>query len=245
MSEQFTLIANSGIQTFTFPLNINTQENYKLWYHEWYDTENGEWRLDPVYELCTEDESYYYNKYELYRGGYLSDPSTELDVNELRSDGILPLRIDDENCQGVRGEIFNIAFADRNNKLRCFENVWLPIPYFFKRTEKKFKFGPLNWARMKLIPQCEDKSIKHYDVLLAFDTRAKYEGDEYEEYPVFPDKFKIDMDFALCSNEFLLMDYCTSGKNWIYVDEYLLHPQNHFNRGARNCLREDHNHFPY
>lgn len=54
--QEHTLIANSGIQIITFPLRINTQEKFKMWYHEWYDTENGEWRLDPVYELRTDDE---------------------------------------------------------------------------------------------------------------------------------------------------------------------------------------------
>lgn len=84
----------------------------------------------------------------------------------------------------------------------------------FKRTPKRFKFGPLNWARLKLIPKSESKGVKHYDAIIAFDTRAKYEvTDEYDECPVFPDKYRNDMDFALCSNEFYLMDYCTSGKS--------------------------------
>lgn len=223
MATQRTLIANSGIQLFTFPLSINTQDKYKLWYHEWYETTPGEWRLEPVYELRTEDECYYYQKQALFRGGYLSDSVTDIDVAELRADGILPLRIDDMNCTGVEGEIFSMTFADRHNKLACFENVWLPIPYFFKRTEKRFKFGPLNWARMQLVPKGEEQQgVRHYDVLLAFDTRARQEGDEYEEYPVFPDQFKTDMDFELCSNEFLLMDYCTSGRNWSYIDDRLL-----------------------
>lgn len=100
--QEHTLIANSGIQIITFPLRINTQEKFKMWYHEWYDTENGEWRLDPVYELRTDDECYYYNKQKLHKGGYLSDPTIEIDVNELKSDDILPLRIEDENCPGVR-----------------------------------------------------------------------------------------------------------------------------------------------
>ena len=39
--QEHTLIANSGIQIITFPLRINTQEKFKMWYHEWYDTENG------------------------------------------------------------------------------------------------------------------------------------------------------------------------------------------------------------
>lgn len=218
-----TLIANSGIQIITLSLSINTQEKFKMWYHEWYDTENGEWRLDPVYELRTEDECIYYNKQKLYKGGYLSDPTIEINPLELKDDGITPLRIDDVNCNGVKGDIFNMTFTDRENKLTLFENKWLPIPYFFKRTEKRFKFGPLNWARMKLIPLSENKGIKHYNVVLAFDTRTEYEANEYDECPVFPDRFRVDMDFALCSNEFYLMDYCTSGKCWSYIDEYLLH----------------------
>lgn len=35
--QEHTLIANSGIQIITFPLRINTQEKFKMWYHEWYD----------------------------------------------------------------------------------------------------------------------------------------------------------------------------------------------------------------
>lgn len=221
--QEHTLIANSGIQILTFPLSINTQEKFKLWYHEWYDTENGEWRLDPVYELRTEDECIYYNKQKLYKGGYLCDSTIEINPLELKDDGITPLRIDDVNCNGIKGDIFSMTFTDRDNKLSLFENVWLPVPYFFKRTEKRFKFGPLNWARMKLIPIFENKGIKNYNVVLAFDTRTKFEDDEYCECPVFPDKFRNDMNFALCNNEFYLMDYCTSGKNWSYVDEYLLH----------------------
>ena len=114
--QEHTLIANSGIQIITFPLRINTQEKFKMWYHEWYDTENGEWRLDPVYELRTDDECYYYNKQKLHKGGYLSDPTIEIDVNELKSDDILPLRIEDENCPGVRGDIFSLTFSDKDNK---------------------------------------------------------------------------------------------------------------------------------
>ena len=176
--QEHTLIANSGIQIITFPLSINTQEKFKMWYHEWYDIENGEWRLDPVYELRTDDECYYYNKQKLHKGGYLSDPTIEIDVNELKSDDILPLRIEDENCPGVRGDIFSLTFSDRDNKFSMFENAWLPVPYFFKRTPKRFKFGPLNWVRMKLIPTREEKGIKWYNVVLAFDTRARHESDE-------------------------------------------------------------------
>ena len=31
------------------------------------------------------------------------------------------------------------------------------------------------------------------------------------------------MEFEVCSNEFQMMDYCTSGERWSYIDEYLFH----------------------
>ena len=134
--QEHTLIANSGIQIITFPLSINTQEKFKMWYHEWYDIENGEWRLDPVYELRTDDECYYYNKQKLNKGGYLSDPTIEIDVNELKSDDILPLRIEDENCPGVRGDIFSLTFSDRDNKFFFLKVYFIGIrePLFFGRS---------------------------------------------------------------------------------------------------------------
>ncbi len=217
-----TLIANTGIHVVTFKVSLDLQEKFKMWYREWYDNENGEWRLDPIYELKTEDECIYYDKHALYKGGYLSDLTAGIDINDLKADGILPLKIDDEYCKGVKGDIFNITLADKDNKLKDFENVWLPAPYFFKRTEKRLNFGPLNWARFKLLNRKDENGSISYDVLLAFDTRAKYENDEYNECPVFPDKFRGDMDFCLCNHEFYLMDFCTSGKNWSYIDEYLL-----------------------
>ncbi len=226
MPNNYTLIANSGIQVSTFQIYINTQEKFKKWFREWYDTENGLWCLASVYELRTEEGCYYYDKRQLAGAGYLSDPTIEISVEELKGDGITALRIDDENCPGVSGEIFSLTFTDRVNTLASFENVWLPLPYFFKRTEKKFKFGPCNWARMKLIPQGEDKGGKTYNVVLAFDTRAK-DGDKYIEYPVFPDRYRSQMDFALCGDEFWLMDYCSAGKEWSYIDNYLfqlVHP---------------------
>lgn len=128
--QEHTLIANSGIQIITFPLSINTQEKFKMWYHEWYDTENGEWRLDPVYELRTDDECYYYNKQKLHKGGYLSDPTIEIDVNELKSDDILPLRIEDENCPGVAGYI---EYKNKTQEKCNYCTIYQCISGFYKK----------------------------------------------------------------------------------------------------------------
>lgn len=42
-----------------------------MWFHEWYDTSNGQWRLDLVHEVITDDTMLYYDKHELFDGGYL------------------------------------------------------------------------------------------------------------------------------------------------------------------------------
>lgn len=223
---EYTLIANTGIHFMTFPIEINTQDPHKMWFHEWYDKENGEWCLDPVYKLSSEDV--YYKKKEIFEGGYLNVSSDEISTAVLREDGILPIKIDDELSEGFNGDIYKINFQDKQCCMSSFENKWLPVPYFFKKTSKRLSFGPLNWSRMKLIPEGEYNGIRKYNVVLAFDTRAGYSADEYNEYPVFPDKFRKDMLFEICDNDFQLMDYCSSNESWGYINNYLMklaHPE--------------------
>ena len=220
---QYTLIANSGIQMFTFQVKINLQDRFKQWFHEWYDTDTGEWKLKLIHEIPTEDGTFYYNKIDLLKNGYLVNPEAEIDIHELENDHIKPLKKDDELCQGVKGDVFSLTFTDKENKIKSFENQWLPAPYFLKRTESKFNFGPLNWSRFKLIPVKEEKNQIIYDVILAFDTRTTYESKKNNENPVFPDKFKTDIDLGLCSNELFLLDYCSSGEKWSYIEEHLMH----------------------
>ena len=223
----YTLIANSGIQLLTFRLKLNTQDKFKMWFREWYDTSNGQWRLDLAQEVHAGDNVLFYDKRELFDAGYLNDPTIEYDPVELRNDGVKPLRIDDDMCDSVRGELYKLTFSDKHNAMKCFENRWIPIPYFFKRTEKRFKFSPMNWSRIKFVPRYGGKTELEYDVILAFDTRAGYSSDNYNEFPVFPDQYCSEMNFALCDNEFFLMDYCSPNENWSYINEYIfkvVHP---------------------
>lgn len=224
----YTLIANSGIQLFTFRVQFNAEDRFREWFHEWYDTSLSQWKLELIYELRTEDATYYFRKAELLTKGYLANPEGELDVDELRHDGVQPLKIDEEMCDGVKGEIFSMSFGDRHNLIKKFENQWLPIPYFFKRTERRFKFGPLNWSRFKLIPVSEDKGKFVYDIILAFDTRTSYEDEGINENPTFPDRFKTSIDFSVCKDELMLLDYCAANEQWSYIDAYLMklaHPE--------------------
>ena len=39
---EYSLIANTGIHMLTFPLTLDLQEKFILWFHGWYDTNGGE-----------------------------------------------------------------------------------------------------------------------------------------------------------------------------------------------------------
>ena len=224
---EYTLIANTGIQMFTFPLRISLTEKFRQWFHEWYDTSRGQWLLEPVHAIHLDGVTAYYNKNEFKKKGYLKENVNELSIQYLHDDGLDPLRIDDEMCNGVKGEIFSFAFSDKSSKMSDYEEVWLPLPYFFCRTPKKLQFGSFNWARAKFQFQREEKGYREYTVVLAFDTKVHYNKDEYMETPVFRDRFQTEMNFRLCDDEFMLMDYCTHDSNWSYINDYLfstVHP---------------------
>jgi hypothetical protein len=63
---------------------------------------------------------------------------------------------------------------------------------------------------------------------LLFDTRTKYESEDFEEQdlmetPVFASNYDTSKDFALCNNEFSLVDFCSKVPyNCDWVDEYIL-----------------------
>lgn len=215
---EYSLIANSGIQLFTFQMTLDLKDRFKEWFHEWYDQSLGEWRIELAYQVADDSGIVFYRKADLINGGHLPEP----DLDAIRSEGILPLKIDDEMCAGVEGEIFSISFSDKVNNLEKLENQWIPVPYFFRRTRTRFKFGPLNWSRCKLIPIERTETEIKYDVILAFDTYTTYEDEGINENPVFPDRYRTDIDFAVCSNELLLMDYCSPGNTWSYIDSRLM-----------------------
>lgn len=192
-------------------------------FHEWYDEENQLLRLELAHQICTDDGDLYYQKSELIKKGYLINPDSEINIDDLKEDGIFPLQINDDLCYGVSGEIFKLSFASKDNIISRFENQWIPLPYFCKRNQKRFEFGPLNWCRAKLIPVSDAKGIKTYDVLIAFDTHTPHENnDNNKECPVFPDKYQTSIDLALCDNEIFLMDYCAKNKTTGFVNDRIM-----------------------
>ena len=229
--DNLTLIANSGIQSFTFTIELDMNSRYVKHFREWYDDKANVHKLDLLQKVNTEDgESLYFFKPELYKKGFLAKSADALDSAEIMGEGIKAVNV--ENDSGF----FEMSFreSNRDNKLASLENKWLPIPYFYRRAAKRYEFGSFNWSRFKLIPRAEgvandNENKKRYNVLLAFDTRVNYENDRYSEMPHFPDKFKNELTFGVCADEVLLMDYCAAdSKKCSYIDRYILslvHPE--------------------
>lgn len=172
---EYSIIANSGIQLFTFPLEIDLKQNFKRWFHEWYDKEEGIHKLDLVECVHTDDgDTFYYNKKELIDKGYLTAFETRHQVNpdEVREDGLVhPLAANAEGDDYLLDEIFSMSFDDSQNKLSFYENKWIPLPYFRRRVPAlQFDFGAFNWARVKFVPKDEKDGKRYYHVLLALDT---------------------------------------------------------------------------
>ena len=49
------LIANTGIQFFTIQLEINLNDNFKMYFHEWFDLNDEQLKLEIAHNF-TEDE---------------------------------------------------------------------------------------------------------------------------------------------------------------------------------------------
>ena len=58
--KDFSLIANSGIQLMTIPLEINLQDRFTMWFHEWPNESGEEYILDLVYEFAGENNTTYW-----------------------------------------------------------------------------------------------------------------------------------------------------------------------------------------
>lgn len=230
---EISLIANTGIHMTTFQLELDLQTNFKMWYHEWAEMadDSQQWRLEIVDQINFVQGTAYYSKNDLRRKGYSGDIAKKYSYDELRDQQVLPIADGDGNMMnGNQGEIFKMSFSDRHNTLDKFINVWLPAPFFYKRTATRYKFGSLNWARFKLVPHKVENGKSVFNVILAFDTRTQYEGDAYNECPIFPDQSATHMNFGLCDDETLLMDYCSPNPRWAYIDSYLMslvHPGVH------------------
>lgn len=232
------LIANSGIQFFRIPLEIDLNNNFKMYFREWLDVADEKLKLEIAHHFA-EDEIWV-SKKDIYN--LLGLGLTNGKVGRIEDDGVFkPYKWEDIQSDFLAdGKQPIIPMESNDGGLDCFqmalnrirwekfENSWLPFPFFSIASNGKSQFAPTNWCRCKLIPEGGNANSKKYSLLLAFDTRSKYENDGFEEedlmeMPVFASNFDRSKEFALCNNEFSLVDFCSrTPSNCEWVDEYIL-----------------------
>lgn len=218
------LIANTGIQYFTFPLEINLDDKFKMHFHEWFDIEDNQLKLEIAHNFT--EEEIWVKKIDLSDLGYAMNGKVTESWENIKDDffteGKSPIPIDTDDAKD--SGCFQRSIGQTN--WGKFENLWLPLPFFLLNGNKS-KFGPTNWCRCKLIPVEVTGKPKKYNILLAFDTRSEFEKEDFEEEdlnetPVFSNDYDKSKEYALCNNEYNLIGYCSEALNCDWVDKYLL-----------------------
>lgn len=213
-----SLIANSGIQFHSVKVSIDlTDGKNKMFFHEWFDTNDNKLKL-ALAHLFTSDDVWV-KKRDLATFGYLKDGNPTDNWDEIsKGNEIKQISEDSGNC-------FNMSIS--KCKIDKFENQWLPFPYFELNKQNDSVFGPINWCRIKLIPSVSETNNKRdYVVVIAFDTRAIYDDgmneDEDRETPIFANEFENTKNYALCKNEFMLVDFCSENFKCEWINKYIL-----------------------
>jgi hypothetical protein len=230
------LVANTGIQFISFPIEINLTDSFRMYFHECIDEAMQQQTLEIAHHFSESDV--WVRKKDVF--DLLGLGAVDGKVGWINNDGVFQQYKwsdikGDLNAHGIKPINTNPSQKEDHSFFslttsRCrwekFENIWIPLPFFSISNIGKPEFLPLNWCRCKFIPENSIENIKKYTVLMAFDTRSIYEGDSYEpseinETPVFASEFEQSKEFALCRNEFMLLDYCSQDKGCDWVDNYI------------------------
>ena len=221
------LIANTGIQFHTIPLEINENNNFKMYFHEWLDMEDQQKKLEIAHYFSEEDK--WVKKYPLAELGYAMNGKVTESWETISEDDdfdhscIIPIDTKEPRDSGC----FDVSVSKiKEEDWRKFENTWFPMP-FFQFNGKQSEFGPTNWCRFKLIPIGIEGRIKRYNLLLAFDTRTVFqeegfEDEDLQETPIFTNAAEQEKKYALCNNEYKLASYCSEAFKCEWVDKYIL-----------------------
>lgn len=205
------LIANTGIQLFTSSLEINLNDNFRMYFHEWYDMDDQQLKLEIAHYFSEPDV--WVKKKCLSELGFAMNgivtESWENIKDDFFANNCVPIPI--ETTDAKDSGCFDVSLGRVN--WTKFENVWLPFPFFLLNGNRS-EFGPTNWCHCKLIPVETTGKSRKYNILLAFDTQTKYEEENFDdedlmETPVFTNDYDRSKDYALCNNEYALLGYCS------------------------------------
>jgi len=221
------LIANTGIQLVSIPVTFDSNNQFKMFFHEWLDLQEQQKKIEIAHYFA--DEEIWVKKHALSNMGYAIGGEVSESWDNIREDDEFDekiiIRIDTEDA--VDSGCFDLSVGQiRPEEWAKLENTWIPIPFFLLKG-KKSSFGPTNWCRGKLIPKEITSKARRYTLLLAFDTKSTLEREDYEdedlnETPVFTNSTERSKLFAMCNDEYKLVSYCSEEFNCEWVDRYIL-----------------------
>jgi len=146
------LIANTGIQLFTVPMEINFNDNFKMYFHEWLDLADHKKKLEIAHFFS--EEEIWIKKHFLYginlgyatlNNNYKVNDTWEtiLSDPDFKKSCIIPI----DNTKGARDSgCFDVSVSKiKKAHWNRFENTWFPMP-FFQLKGKRSDFGPTNWC---------------------------------------------------------------------------------------------------
>jgi len=97
--KNMNLIANSGIQLYTIPLEINLNDNFKMYFHEWFDISESKLKMEIAHHFS--EEEIWVKKYDLTNLGYATakddfivTENWETIKEDFNSDNKSPISID-------------------------------------------------------------------------------------------------------------------------------------------------------
>lgn len=206
--ESVQLIANSGIQFYKFDIEIDpfgTDDVIKsIGFYEWADSQNSKVVLE--YAKYLSNERIWVSKRQLGEEGFLDENGDVVTAN-------LNLELLKELKFGL--EVFSVN--DIETPLEFFEGKWLPLPYFESTSSGHTRMGPINWCRMKLVPQNTQRKKKSYKVVLAFDTSVSGDYEDNEG----PQVLENHKTFKLCSDLEQLLNFTNEKYGCGWVENYL------------------------
>lgn len=206
-----TLIANSGIQTYTKKLTLNLSEKVIPAQYFWqrkddFSEENDKYKLDLAYQL--EDGSLVPK--------ILLEFDNEGNLTTTNFD-IIP-QIQDEEL---------IQVTKIRNCIEQYKSFWFPIPFFKLNIQNNQNvFGPTGWARMLLneVRYFEDElgeSFVSFNVNIAFDTSLS-SGIDLNVALDEDDTTELNNCFALSRDSNLNLNFLSSEEKCEWIDDYLL-----------------------
>ena len=206
-SNMITLIANSGIQFYTFDLVVDTNDEIPHRRVGFFEYLNNDLEYTLEYAYYFPDEELWVKKVDLLDEGYIDQ--TGKIINVINFNTLLPLN--PEECYRV------------NDILDCFDsynNIWLPIPYFTQEGFGNLSFGPTAWSRMKFKKTSTIGTRHMYKVTLAFDTRV---GDDYNNYfiPNYESIYGDKNSFALSNSDDLNLNFLSENYDGSWITNYL------------------------